>query len=167
MTLAVEFQGLCKSFHGVNANAGICLKVMKGSIHAIIGENGAGKSTAMKILFGVYPPDEGDILIDGKLWGGRMKPWSNTKEAIQCGIGMVHQHFMLGGPHTVLDNILLGVETSRPCWKWLPPSLRPIDRQAAREKLNQISTQYGLHVDWNAKVDSLSVGIQQRIEILK
>jgi ABC-type uncharacterized transport system ATPase subunit len=167
MIPAVEFRGLSKAFKGVCANAGIHLAVKAGSIHAIIGENGAGKSTAMKILYGNYQPDEGEIYISGKLWGGRGKPWSSPSDAIRCGIGMVHQHFMLGGPHTVLDNILLGVESSRPGWKWLPSFLRPIDRQGARARLQIIADQYGLQIDLNAKVEDLSVGIQQRIEILK
>lgn len=168
MNPAVELRGLSKSFQGVCANADISLKIESGSIHAIIGENGAGKSTAMKVLYGTYQPDEGEVFIDGQLWGGRGKPWSSPSDAIQCGIGMVHQHFMLGGPHTVLDNILLGVEGASPVWNWLPPSLRPIDRRAARKKLDQISHQYGLHIgDWDAKVEDLSVGVQQRIEILK
>jgi len=97
MQLAVQFKGLSKAFHGVQANSGIDLSIRKGSVHAIIGENGAGKSTAMKILYGSYQPDEGDIYVDGKLWGGRMKPWATPSDAIHCGIGMVHQHFMLGG----------------------------------------------------------------------
>ncbi len=167
MNPAVEFRGLSKSFHGVNANEGICLQVKKGSIHAIIGENGAGKSTAMKILYGVYQPDEGEIYINGQLWGGHSRPWTSPSDAIQCGIGMVHQHFMLGGPHTVLENILLGVEPSASGWKWLPKSLRPIHKLAAKKRLELLSHQYGLPVDLNAKVEDLPVGIQQRIEILK
>jgi simple sugar transport system ATP-binding protein len=167
MIPAVELLGLSKSFHGNLANADISLKVQKGSIHAIIGENGAGKSTAMKILYGTYQPDKGDIFINGKLWAGRMKPWASPSDAIHSGIGMVHQHFMLGGPHTVLDNILLGVEPSRSWTRWLPRSLQLIDRQAVRKKLEKISSQYGFHVDLDAYVEDLSVGVQQRIEILK
>jgi simple sugar transport system ATP-binding protein len=167
MIPAVEFKGLSKSFHGVAANVDISLKVRKGSIHAIIGENGAGKSTAMKILYGTYSPDAGEIYLDGQLWGGRNKAWSSPSDAIHLGIGMVHQHFMLSGPNTVLDNILLGVEPSSSKWKWLPHSLRPIDRQSARKKLEAISSQYGLQVDLDAQVEDLSVGVQQRIEILK
>ncbi len=167
MTPAIEFKKLNKSFQGVQANVDISFKVKKGSIHAIIGENGAGKSTAMKILYGTYPPDRGEIWIHGKLWGGRMKPWSSPLDAIRCGIGMVHQHFMLSAPHTALDNILLGVETSHPFFSFLPKPLRPISREHARAKLDRIADQYGLKVDWAAKVETLSVGIQQRIEILK
>ncbi len=167
MKFAVELQGLSKSFNGVCANAEIHLKVKTGSIHAIVGENGAGKSTAMKLLYGTYQPDQGNIFINGDLWGGRLKAWSSPFDAIQCGIGMVHQHFMLGGPLTVLNNILLGVEQSSSRWKWLPRIFRPIDYESARKKLELISRQYGLHVDWDAKVEDLSVGVQQRIEILK
>lgn len=168
MIPAVEFRGLSKSFHGVVANAEISLQIAPGSIHAIIGENGAGKSTAMKMLYGTYQPDAGEIWINGQLWGGKQKPWTSPSDAIDCGIGMVHQHFMLAGPHTVIDNILLGVETCKKGWGWLPKPLGMMDRRAARKKLDQISEQYGLQVgDWDAKVDDLSVGIQQRIEILK
>lgn len=167
MNPAVEFRGLCKSFQGVSANADLHLQIKKGTIHAIVGENGAGKSTAMKILYGTYQPDGGEIYLDGKLWGGRMKPWSSPSDAIDYGIGMVHQHFMLGGPQTALENILLGVESS-PAWsRWLPSFLRPIDYQAAREKLNRISVQYGMKVNLDAKIEDTSVGVQQRIEILK
>ena len=165
--LAVEFRGLSKSFHGVVANAGIDLKINKGTIHAIIGENGAGKSTAMKILYGTYQPDEGDILIHGKSWGGRGRPWSTPSEAIQAGIGMVHQHFMLAGPFTSLDNLILGAEPFAACWKWLPSFLRPVDRQGVGKKLDHLATQYGMQLNWDAQVETLSVGVQQRIEILK
>ncbi len=167
MIPAVEFRRLNKSFQGVHANVDISFKVMKGTIHAIIGENGAGKSTAMKMLYGTYQPDQGEILIHGKSWGGKSKSWTSPLDAIRSGIGMVHQHFMLSAPHTALDNILLGVETSHPFFSFLPKSLRPISRVQAQGKLDQIADQYGLKVDWSAKVENLSVGIQQRIEILK
>jgi simple sugar transport system ATP-binding protein len=167
MIPAVEFRNLSKSFHGVHANVDLSFHVKKGTIHAIVGENGAGKSTAMKMLYGTYQPDQGEIWINGKLWGGRVKPWVSPLDAIRSGIGMVHQHFMLSAPHTALDNILLGVETSHPFFSWLPRPLRPISRDRARERLDQIADQYGLRVDWAAKVETLSVGIQQRIEILK
>lgn len=167
MIPAVEFRSLSKSFHGVCANSDISFKVKKGTIHAIIGENGAGKSTAMKMLYGTFQPDHGEILIHGKLWGEKGRPWTSPNDAIRCGIGMVHQHFMLSAPHTALDNILLGVETSHPFFSFLPKSLRPISRAQARKRLDQIAEQYGLKVNWDAKVETLSVGIQQRIEILK
>jgi len=178
MTPAVEFRGLSKAFKGVIANADLHLQVKKGTIHAIVGENGAGKSTAMKILYGTYQPDRGEIYLDGKLWGGRLKPWASPSDAIQCGIGMVHQHFMLGGPMTALENILLGAElgiesspSTKSRWsrwtRFLPSFLRPIDYQAARTKLDQIAIQYGMKVDLDAKIEDISVGVQQRIEILK
>src|SRR4051812_13778424 len=167
MIPAVEFRGLNKSFRGVHANADLNLKIKAGQIHAIIGENGAGKSTAMKLLYGTYQPDSGEIYIRGKLWGGRQKSWTSPSDAIQCGIGMVHQHFMLGGPHTVLENIVLGGETSLRRWKWLPSFFRPIDWRAAKKKLEGLASQYGLKTEWNMKIENLSVGVQQRIEILK
>lgn len=165
--LAVEFRGLNKSFHGLFANQDIDLKVVKGSIHAIIGENGAGKSTAMKILYGTYQPDAGEVWIHGRLWGNRGKPWGSSFDAIQSGIGMVHQHFMLGGPFTALDNLLLGVEPSLPQWRWLPSFLRPLDRRNARMRLEKLAEQYGLQVPLDRPVEELSVGVQQRVEILK
>ncbi len=143
------------------------MKIQKGTIHAIIGENGAGKSTAMKMLYGSFHPDSGEIWVHGKLWGGRTRPWGSPRDAIDCGIGMVHQHFMLSAPHTALDNILLGVEGSYSFFKWLPKPLRPISRDQTREKLDDLADQFGLKVDWAAKIQDLSVGIQQRIEILK
>ena len=151
--LAVELKGLAKSFGPVIANSNVNLRVESGTIHGVIGENGAGKSTAMKMLYGLYPPDSGEIFVRGKF-----VHWKNPKDAIKAGIGMVHQHFMLAGPYTALDNILLGVE----------PTLHgAIDRNGARVKLEAISRQYGLPVDFDATVESLPVGIQQRIEILK
>lgn len=162
---AVEFRGLSKAFQGVYANREIDLRVRAGSIHAIVGENGAGKSTAMKMLYGMLKPDEGDILIRGNL-----EHFHSPHDAIDCGIGMVHQHFMLAEPYTVLENILVGdegAEKSSLAWKWLPSFFRPMNRSGARRKLDDISKQYGLKVDWDARVEELTVGIHQRIEILK
>src|SRR5438477_12978646 len=105
---AVELRGLTKRFGTVLANADINLRIQRGTIHGIVGENGAGKSTAMKILYGLYQPDSGEIFING-----RNCHWSSPSDAIAAGIGMVHQHFMLAGPHSALDNILLGAETTR------------------------------------------------------
>jgi simple sugar transport system ATP-binding protein len=119
----------------------------------VVGENGAGKSTAMKLLYGILRPDSGEILINGQ-----PRTWTSPSDAIAAGIGMVHQHFMLAGPVTALDNILLGAE---------PRKRGLIDRRAARERLDSIARQYGLPVDWDAPVQNLPVGIQQRIEILK
>jgi simple sugar transport system ATP-binding protein len=167
MTVAVEFIGLTKSFAGVLANQDLSFQVKKGSIHAIVGENGAGKSTAMKLLYGVFQPDSGEIKIDQKTWGIKGTPWGSPLDAIQSGIGMVHQHFMLAGPYTVLENILLGVETARSGYSFLPSFLRPIDRQGARHRLKQLSVKFGLDVNLDARVEDLSVGVQQKIEILK
>lgn len=168
---AIEFRSLSKAFNGKVVNDGVSLQIEKGSIHAIIGENGAGKSTAMKMLYGTYHPDSGDVFVHGKLWAGRSKPWSSPADAIQAGIGMVHQHFMLSGPQTVLENIVLGVESFSQGFASLPRFVRnllgPIDRQAVRAELTKLSAQLGLQVDWDAKIEDVSVGVQQRIEILK
>jgi simple sugar transport system ATP-binding protein len=150
---AVELRGLSKRFGMCVANDGVNLRVERGSIHGIVGENGAGKSTAMKLLYGVFRPDAGEILVNGKECA-----WSSPSDAIAAGIGMVHQHFMLGGPHTALDNILLGTEPSR---------FGLINRKQARQRLDELSKEYGLHVDWDQPVEDLAVGLQQRIEILK
>src|ERR1039458_9066187 len=114
---AVELRGLTKQFGSVLANAGVNLRVQAGTIHGVIGENGAGKSIAMKILYGMLRPDEGEILV-----GGKKCAWASPADAIAQGIGMVHQHFMLAGPYSALDNIILGAEPLR----W-----RVIDRQGA------------------------------------
>jgi general nucleoside transport system ATP-binding protein len=150
---AVELRGLSKRFGTCVANDGVNLQVERGSIHGIVGENGAGKSTAMKMLYGVFRPDAGKILVNGK-----ERVWSSPADAIAAGIGMVHQHFMLAGPHTALDNILLGSEPSR---------FGFINRKQARRRLEELSVQYGLHLDFKQPVEELPVGIQQRIEILK
>src|ERR1700756_1348569 len=107
-TPAVELRELTKQFGNVLANAGVNLRVEAGTIHGVIGENGAGKSTAMKMLYGIYRPDAGEIFIRGKKCA-----WSSPLDAIAGGIGMVHQHFMLAGPFSALDNILLGAEPRR------------------------------------------------------
>ena len=150
---AVELRGLTKQFGNVLANAGVNLRVEAGTIHGVIGENGAGKSTAMKLLYGMLRPDAGDILI-----GGSKCVWASPSDAIARGIGMVHQHFMLAGPYSALDNILLGAEPLR----W-----RLIDRQGARARLEALACQYGLPVDWDCPIEQLPVGVQQRVEILK
>lgn len=162
--LAVELCSLSKSFGSVQANADISLKVKKASIHAIVGENGAGKSTAMNMLYGLYAPDAGKILVDGV-----EQKFSFPSDALAVGLGMIHQHFSLSGPETVLDNIVLGAEplTEARCMTVIPKALRFFNRSFARKKLEKIVAQYGLHVDWNAKVETLPVGLKQRVEILK
>lgn len=164
---AIELRGLNKSFWTPNgpivANADINLKVAPGSIHALIGENGAGKSTAMKMVYGLYRPDAGEIYIHS-----RRRQWSSPSEAIAAGIGMVHQHFMLAGPYDALENVIAGSETLRDgFWRWVPSWFRPLARKSALARLEELSNQYGLKVDWNSKVEDLPVGVQQRIEILK
>ena len=151
--LAVEMRGVSKRFGEVLANSGVSLRVERGTIHGIIGENGAGKSTAVKLLYGIHRPDAGEILVDGKPCA-----WSSPSDAIAHGLGMVHQHFMLAGPYSALDNILLGAEPRR--WGVL-------SRGAARARLEKLSAQYALAVDWERPVEQLPVGVQQRIEILK
>ena len=148
--LAVELKGITKRFPGVVANKDIALDVRKGTIHAIVGENGAGKSTLMKILYGVQAPDEGTIAINGT----RVELKSPT-EAIRAGIGMVFQHFMLADNLTVLENVVLGAE-----------KLHGIG-EAARTRIREISTEYGLRVEPDDMVSELGVGARQRIEILK
>jgi general nucleoside transport system ATP-binding protein len=150
---AVELRGLTKQFGSVVANAGVNLRVEAGTIHGVIGENGAGKSTAMKMLYGIFPPDAGEIIVYGE-----KRVWSSPADAIAAGIGMVHQHFMLAGPYTALDNILLGAE---------PVRCGVIDRRRARIRLESLAQQYGLAVDWDTAIEELPVGVQQRIEILK
>ena len=149
----VEFRGICKQFGAVRANADVSLQVRKGSIHGIVGENGAGKSTLMSILYGYYQADSGQILLDGAPAAIR-----HSQDAIRRGIGMIHQHFMLVDSFTVLENIMLGVEGAM--------VLGAKFRDAAR-RLREIGRQYRLEVDPNARVDQLSVGAQQRVEILK
>jgi simple sugar transport system ATP-binding protein len=159
---AIELRGLAKSFGEVHANAGIDLRVEHGSIHAIVGENGAGKSTAMKMLYGIYKPDAGVIVVDGV-----ERNWHSPRDAIAAGIGMVHQHFMLAEPETALENVLLEGAPSLPVWNFLPPFLRPMQRSKARTKLQALAKSYHLEVNWDSPIEKLPVGVQQRIEILK
>ena len=149
----VEFQGITKQFGAVKANTQVSFKIRKGSIHGIVGENGAGKSTLMGILYGYYQADSGQILLNGQ-----HAPMRNSQEAIQRGIGMIHQHFMLVDSFTVLENVLLGVEGAR---------LLGGPFQAAEKRLRELGAEYQLAVDPGARVENLSVGAQQRVEILK
>ncbi|MGD8191090.1 ABC transporter ATP-binding protein [Brevibacillus ginsengisoli] len=146
-------RGITKRFPGIVANDSISLKVKKGEIHALLGENGAGKSTLMNILFGLYQPDEGEILINEK----KVKI-TNPNVANELGIGMVHQHFMLVEPFTVTENIVLGKE---------PRSGLKINIEQAAKEVKALSEKYGLKVDPHAKIQDISVGMQQRVEILK
>ncbi|MGI6187557.1 MAG: ABC transporter ATP-binding protein, partial [Brevibacillus sp.] len=146
-------RGITKRFPGIVANDNINLVVKKGEIHALLGENGAGKSTLMNILFGLYQPDEGEILINGK-------PVNITSPNVanDLGIGMVHQHFMLVETFTVTENIVLGNE---------PKNGLKIDIRRAEKEVEELSRKYGLKVDPTAKIADISVGMQQRVEILK
>jgi simple sugar transport system ATP-binding protein len=147
---AVELRGITKRFPGVVANHDVTLSVRSGTIHAIVGENGAGKSTLMKILYGMYRPDEGDILVRGE-----PVSFHSPQQAIDAGIGMVHQHFMLADNFTVLENVVLGAERLH--------GIGP----AAAAKITEISRQYGLGVEPDELMEDLGVGDRQRVEILK
>jgi ABC-type uncharacterized transport system ATPase subunit len=150
--LAIRMEGVTKRFPGVVANRQVDFSVRKGEIHALLGENGAGKTTLMKILAGLYQPDEGQVWIDGKPVSVR-----SPRDAIDLGIGMVHQHFMLVESHTVAENIILGLDTPR-----FVLNLRRVEKEIAR-----LAEQYHLQVDPRARIWQLSVGEQQRVEILK
>jgi general nucleoside transport system ATP-binding protein len=152
-SLAIELVGISKSFGAVQANRDIHLAVRRGTIHGIVGENGAGKSTLMSILYGFYHADSGEIRVNG-----RPIRIPDSQAAIAAGIGMVHQHFMLVEPFTVLENVVLGAEEG--------PMLRP-SLAKARTELRRLEQEYELEVDPDAVVGELSVGLQQRVEILK
>ena len=149
----IEMLNITKRFGNNIANNDITLRLKHGEIHALLGENGAGKSTLMSVLFGLYEPDGGSILKDGK-----PVKISDPNDASRLGIGMVHQHFKLVECFTVLDNIILGAEPTR---------FGFIDRRAARQKVDALIEKYGLSVDPDALVSDISVGMQQRVEILK
>ena len=151
---AVQMHGITKSFGSFYALQDMELNVKKGSIHSLLGENGAGKSTLMNILYGLYQADEGEILIDGK-----KVDIKNPNVAIEHGIGMVHQHFMLVDDFTVTQNIILGNETTSHAGF--------VDMKKARKQILEIVDKYGLEVEPDAKVSDISVGMQQRVEILK
>jgi general nucleoside transport system ATP-binding protein len=151
--IALEMRAITKRFPGVLANDAISFDLRKGEIHALLGENGAGKSTLMNILYGLYQPDSGEILLDGKL-----VKISNPRVAIASGIGMVHQHFMLVPTLTVAENITLGQEEQRGAF---------LDLQKPTERILDIAKRYGLEIEPGAYVKDLSVGLQQRVEIVK
>lgn len=152
-TTVVEMRNITKKFGDFVANDHVNLTVHKGEIHAILGENGAGKSTLMNQLYGMFPPTSGEIYINGQL-----THIDSPKKAIEVGIGMVHQHFMLVQPFTVTENIVLGME---------PVKGVSLDMAKARENVKAISEKFGLAVDPDAKIEDISVGMQQRVEILK
>jgi simple sugar transport system ATP-binding protein len=153
MQPAVEFRGISKHFGAVKANTDVSFAIAKGSIHGLVGENGAGKSTLMSILYGYYRADGGEILLDGQARAIR-----NSQEAITLGIGMVHQHFMLVENMTVLDNVMLGSEGGFKL---------KAKRALVEAQLREICARYRLDVDPLATIHDLSVGAQQRVEILK
>lgn len=150
----IEMLNICKSFGSLKANDDITIQLKKGEIHALLGENGAGKSTLMSILFGLNQMDSGVIKKNGKVVNIK-----SPNDATKLRIGMVHQHFKLVDIFTVLDNIILGAE---PCG-----TLGFIKRKEAREKIFEVSKRYGLLVDLDKKIEDISVGMQQRVEILK
>jgi len=151
--LALEVKNITKRFPGVIANDRVDFTLRKGEIHALLGENGAGKSTLMNVIYGLYSPDEGEFFLDGKRSAIR-----NPHDAIQAGIGMVHQHFMLVQVFSVVENIILGSEVIK------GPSL---DIRTARQRIRKLSQDYALDVDPDAIIEDLPVGIQQRVEIIK
>ncbi|MGL5354757.1 MAG: ABC transporter ATP-binding protein [Clostridium sp.] len=155
MEYVVEMLNIRKEFPGIVANDNITIQLRKGEVHALLGENGAGKSTLMGVLFGMYKPEAGIIKVRGK----EVKI-SNPNVANDLGIGMVHQHFKLVSNFTVTENIILGQEPK----KWFGLS---IDIEKAAKKIEEISKRYGLNVDPYAKIEDISVGMQQRVEILK
>lgn len=154
MDYVIEMNGITKVFPGIKANDNVDLHVRDGEIHALLGENGAGKSTLMSVLFGLYQPEEGHIKIRGE-----EVHITNPNVANELGIGMVHQHFKLVENFTVTENIILGMEPTK--------TGRRIDIESAAERVLELSKQYGLKVDPYANIEDITVGMQQRVEILK
>lgn len=153
MDYVIEMLNIRKEFPGIVANNNITLQLKKGEIHALLGENGAGKSTLMNVLFGLYQPERGEIHVKGEKVN-----ITNPNIANDLGIGMVHQHFMLVDTFTVTENIILGME---------PKKGGTVDIKKAEKEVSEISERYGLKVDPRAKISDISVGMQQRVEILK
>jgi len=149
----IEMRNITKVFPGIIANDDVTLNLKKGEVHALLGENGAGKSTLMSVLFGLYQAEKGEIRKNGQV-----VKINNPNDANNLGIGMVHQHFKLVEIFTVLENIILGVE---------PTKMGLLEESEARDKVVALSEQYGLKVDPDAVIEKISVGMQQRVEILK
>ncbi|GAA0209370.1 ABC transporter ATP-binding protein [Halobaculum roseum] len=181
MTEAVRLDSITKRFPGVVANDDVTLSVERGTVHALLGENGAGKTTLMNVLYGLYEPTEGDVYVDGdgltyeedgedgEGRGGddglaaiadAPRRFDSPGDAIDAGVGMIHQHFMLVDPMTVAENITLGNEPRK--WGGLA-----VDREAAREDVLELSDRYGFDVEPDARIEDVGVGVQQRVEILK
>ena len=152
--MKLELRGITKRFGSLVANDQIDLTVEAGEIHALLGENGAGKSTLMNVLYGLYQADEGEVLLDGEV-----QHFAGPGDAMAAGIGMVHQHFMLIPVFTVAENVMLGHESTK--------AGGVLDLATARDRVNEISKRFGFHVDPDALVDDLPVGVQQRVEIIK
>ena len=150
----IEMNHITKEFPGIKANDDITLQLKRGEIHALLGENGAGKSTLMSVLFGLYQPEQGEIRKNGEVVTIR-----DPNDATALGIGMVHQHFKLVDVFTVMDNIILGAETTT--------KLGFLQKKEARKKVMALSERYGLRVDPDALIEDITVGMQQRVEILK
>ncbi|ELY98275.1 Monosaccharide-transporting ATPase [Natrialba chahannaoensis JCM 10990] len=153
--LAVHLDGITKRFPGVVANDNVDLRVERGSVHALLGENGAGKTTLMNVLYGLYEPEEGRVVVDGT-----ERMFDSPRDAIDAGVGMIHQHFMLVDSMTVAENIALGDEPT----KWFGMA---VDRARIDREIRELCDRYGFDVDPSATVADLSVGVQQRVEILK
>ena len=152
--MKLELRGITKRFGSLVANDHIDLVVEPGEIHCLLGENGAGKSTLMNVLYGLYQADEGVILLDDDV-----QNFAGPGDAMRAGIGMVHQHFMLIPVFTVAENVMLGHEPTK--------AGGLLDLDAARERVREISARFGFHVDPDALVEDLPVGVQQRVEIIK
>ena len=152
--LVLEMRGIRKEFPGIVANDDVDFDVRRGEVHALLGENGAGKSTLMNILYGLYKPDGGEIRLAGK-----PVSFSSAKDAIEAGIGMVHQHFMLIPVMTVAENIVLGTEPVK--------GGILLDEGAAARRVRELAKSFNFNVDPDARIDSITVGQQQRIEIMK
>src|SRR4051794_36795619 len=152
--MKLELRGITKRFGALTANDHIDLTIEPGEIHCLLGENGAGKSTLMNVLYGLYQADEGEIVLDDVV-----QHFSGPGDAMAAGIGMVHQHFMLIPVFTVAENVMLGNESTG--------FAGALDTDAARERVREISSRFGFHVDPDAIVEELPVGVQQRVEIIK
>src|SRR3954452_6143115 len=152
-TPVLELRGITKRFPGIVANDKVDLDLRDGEVHALLGENGAGKSTLMNILYGLYKPDEGEVFLNGK-----RADIDSPHAAIAAGIGMVHQHFMLIPVMTVAENIVLAAEPTRGLL---------LDTHAAEAKVRELAERFKFHIDPHARVEDITVGQQQRVEILK
>ena len=160
----IQFSHVTKAYGSLVANDDLCFDVKKGEIHALIGENGAGKSTAMKLLFGLESLSSGTILFNGE-----PKSWKSPRGALAAGLGMVHQHFMLSPVHTALDNVILGREfgskKGRP--NQFFQKFKSINRHKIKNELSHLASGVGFQIPWDAKVEDLPVGVQQQLEIIK